>query len=198
MINDAAERVRRCVLTGDFSRLSPKAAQFLDDSKLIANAYSDLAARLAAAEAECSRVKHELDMVRSVARSDNLRAEDADQFEAWLLRLGKLSGCEHVDEQLPNCIEAAYQEMQDRLAAAEARLARYDDARPLDEQWCRDHGWREVGSAFALSIDTKRELNFYADEGSLWLSWPGGGIPLLARTTIGNFAKLVDGLGVKP
>lgn len=60
-------------------------------------------------------LRSELDMVRSQARTDNLRAEDADDFEQWLLDLGKLVGCGHVDEQLPVCIEREFQKMRETL-----------------------------------------------------------------------------------
>ena len=52
--------------------------------------------------------KRQHDMIISVARIDSLRAEDAERYEQWLLDLGRISGCGHVDERLPRCIEEAF------------------------------------------------------------------------------------------
>ena len=52
--------------------------------------------------------KRELEMVRSQARTDNLRAEDADRYERWLEDIGKVIECGHIDERLPRCIEEEF------------------------------------------------------------------------------------------
>lgn len=55
-------------------------------------------------EPALKQLQQELSLVRTQARKDNARAEDADQYEQWLLEIGKVVGCSHLDEQLPNCI----------------------------------------------------------------------------------------------
>jgi hypothetical protein len=77
--------------------------------------------RFATVTAERDGWKQQHDMVLSQARKDNLRAEDADRYEQWLLDLGRISGCGHVDERLPRCIEEAF-------AAAQQRVERLREA----------------------------------------------------------------------
>ncbi len=57
--------------------------------------------------------QEELSAVRWQAQKDNLRAELADTYEQWLLDIGKLTGCGHVDERLPRCIEEEFEKLLD-------------------------------------------------------------------------------------
>lgn len=50
------------------------------------------------------RWKRECNSIRSVALKNSLRADDADRYERWLLDIGRAIGCQHLDEQLPNCV----------------------------------------------------------------------------------------------
>lgn len=70
--------------------------------------------------------KRQHDMVLAQAQKDNLRAEDADRYEQWLLDLGRISGCGHVDERLPRCIEEAFEAERQSHAATQDQLAKYD------------------------------------------------------------------------
>lgn len=67
---------------------------------------SNIASKL---ELTLQQMREELLMVRRQARKDSARAEDADQYERWLLEIGKSIGCSHLDEQLPNCVIRALQ-----------------------------------------------------------------------------------------
>lgn len=78
----------------------------------------DAHSALSALRGERDAWKAQHDAVLSQARKDNLRAEDADRYEQWLLDLGRISGCGHVDENLPRCIEQAFEAMRDERGAA--------------------------------------------------------------------------------
>lgn len=76
-----------------------------------------LKTQLAAAQQECKQWHDSYDALLFQARTDNLRAEDADRFEQWLLEIGKhVSGCEHVNEQLPSCVLGEFRKCNDTLA----------------------------------------------------------------------------------
>lgn len=77
----------------------------------------------AAAAAEKAAHAAEMDLIRQQARKDNLRAEDADRYEQWLTDLGRISGCGHVDERLPRCIEEAFEQAEAERDVAVSRLA---------------------------------------------------------------------------
>lgn len=53
---------------------------------------------------DAERWKRECDSVRSLANKLDARADDADRYELWLLDIGRAIGCQHLDEQLPNCV----------------------------------------------------------------------------------------------
>ena len=90
-----------------------------------------------AAQSTIRILTSERDAILSQARKDNLRAEQADQYEAWLLDLGRISGCGHVDERLPRCISEAFEESQSLLQAAnttnELLKAEITDARAAND-----------------------------------------------------------------
>lgn len=92
--------------------------------------------RLEEAERERDGWHRQHDMVLAQARKDNLRAEQADQYEQWLLDLGKLSGCEHLDDRLPQCIEEAFTTAQDEAKRLRGELAalRAERASELTEE----------------------------------------------------------------
>lgn len=115
----------------------------------IHNAVPGLLDALDAAEKESAAWKRELDLVREVARKDNLRAEDADRYEQWLLDLGRISGCGHVDERLPVCIEQAFSNLAAKLAAAEAE---------------RDHAKAELAEGLELNNEMKRLFDEACDQ----------------------------------
>lgn len=92
----------------------------LQDLVELANRASSQSAKLAEQERVIEGLTRELDgwksqhdMILAQARKDNARAEDADRYELWLLELGKLSGCAHLDEGLPRCIEQAFEKLVD-------------------------------------------------------------------------------------
>ena len=58
---------------------------------------------------ENQSLRMELSAIRTQALKDNIRAETADRYEQWLLDIGRVIGCGHLDEQLPNCIIRALQ-----------------------------------------------------------------------------------------
>ena len=64
---------------------------------------------------ECAREIHELQAelsaVRSQARNDNMRADLCDTYSQWLLDIGKLCGCGHLDERLPRCVEEEFEKV---------------------------------------------------------------------------------------
>ena len=53
---------------------------------------------------DAERWKRECDSVHSLANKLDARAGDADLYERWLLDIGRAIGCQHLDEQLPNCV----------------------------------------------------------------------------------------------
>lgn len=53
--------------------------------------------------------KKQHDRVLSQAQRDFDRGHMADQYEQWLLDLGRISGCGHVDERLPRCVEEVFE-----------------------------------------------------------------------------------------
>lgn len=77
-----------------------------------------LLADIAEADREIAQWKTQCDMIRAQARKDNIRAELADQYEQWLLDLGRISGCGHVDERLPRCIEEEFEKLKAALITA--------------------------------------------------------------------------------
>lgn len=81
-----------------------------------------LTAKLAEAEKERDAWKRQHDAVLSQARKDNLRAEDADRYEQWLLDIGRHCGCGHVDERLPRCIDEHVAALESQLAAAQGEV----------------------------------------------------------------------------
>lgn len=82
---------------------------------------------LAAAERERDEWKRQHDRVLSQAQKDFDRAAMADTYEQWLLDLGQISGCGHVDERLPRCIEEAFAKECERAAAASTKSQRGRD-----------------------------------------------------------------------
>lgn len=63
-----------------------------------------IAAKLEPLVSDAERWKRECEAVRSLANTLYARADDADRYERWLLDIGRAIGCQHLDEQLPNCI----------------------------------------------------------------------------------------------
>lgn len=187
MSDDAAERVRR-VFRGETAAavygLGVKAAvQYSVDRRDLSNAfanqqptYSDLAARLAAAEAR-------LALIDAHAKSD----------EADLAKMR--DGTKLSRFGLVQII--AYQ--QQDIDELKARLARYDDARPLTPEVVM-----EMGGSFTRSVSMvcdiytlgKLTISFYIHPKSTDVTKRDE--LLLRNVTAGNFAKLVDGLGVTP
>lgn len=53
---------------------------------------------------DAERLKSECEAVRSLVNRYEMRADDADRYEQWLLDIGRAIGCQHLDEQLPNCV----------------------------------------------------------------------------------------------
>lgn len=53
--------------------------------------------------------------LRRQLRDVSNRAETADEYEAWLLDIGKTIGCTHLDEQLPNCVNKALRGERDHV-----------------------------------------------------------------------------------
>lgn len=67
-------------------------------------AIQSAAAKLEPLVSDAERWKSECEAVRSLVIKYELRAEDADRYEQWLLDIGRAIGCQHLDEQLPNCV----------------------------------------------------------------------------------------------
>jgi hypothetical protein len=71
--------------------------------------------------AECNleihRLQAELTAVRSQAQKDNMRADLCDTYAQWLLDIGKLIGCGHLDERLPRCIEEEFWKLKEQVNA---------------------------------------------------------------------------------
>lgn len=65
---------------------------------------SVIAAKIEPLVSDAERWKSECEAVRSLVIKYELRAEDADRYEQWLLDIGRAIGCQHLDEQLPNCV----------------------------------------------------------------------------------------------
>ena len=63
-----------------------------------------VAAKLEPLVSDAERWKSECESVRSIANRYEIRADDADRYEQWLLDIGRAIGCQHLDEQLPNCV----------------------------------------------------------------------------------------------
>lgn len=74
----------------------------------------------------------ELAALRSQAQKDNLRAEDADRYEQWLVDIGRNIGCGHVDERLPSCIAEEFEKLRDENAIMRQSLK---VARLTDEKY---------------------------------------------------------------
>lgn len=51
------------------------------------------------------KLEAEIAAIRNQSYNDNLRADLCDQYEQWLLDIGKTFGCSHLDERLPRCAE---------------------------------------------------------------------------------------------
>jgi hypothetical protein len=88
--------------------------------------YHALATKLKEATDEIKLRTDENDLMRSTFRDAVSRAELADTYEQWLLDIGKLSGCGHVDERLPQCIEEHVAELETKLATATEWEARWE------------------------------------------------------------------------
>lgn len=67
-------------------------------------AIQSVAAKIESLVSDAERWKSECEAVRSLVIKYELRAEDADRYEQWLLDIGRAIGCQHLDEQLPNCV----------------------------------------------------------------------------------------------
>ncbi len=67
--------------------------------------------------------KAELTALRNQMRPLMDKAELADMYEKWLLDIGRVVGCQHLDEQLPNCVIAAFHGYRD---ADELESQRYE------------------------------------------------------------------------
>jgi len=67
-------------------------------------AIQSVAAKIEPLVSDAERWKSECEAVRSLVIKYELRAEDADRYEQWLLDIGRAIGCQHLDEQLPNCV----------------------------------------------------------------------------------------------
>ena len=101
------------------------------------------------------------DLVLHQAQKDNLRAEQADQFEQWLLDIGKLIGCEHVDERLPCCIRDELATLRVELEAVKRDnhsmrcgcMSGYDWQRVVD--WIKDNNRKPPD--FALTSGAGRD-----------------------------------------
>lgn len=76
-----------------------EAFNVLDETNLTPRA---LAERVQVLEAELS-------VCRNHIRPLSDKAELADTYEAWLLDIGRQVGCQHLDEQLPNCVISSLQ-----------------------------------------------------------------------------------------
>ena len=173
MINDAAERVRRGETIESLQSIygtetfdEALIAYGSDRDMLIQDwlsqqpTYSDLADRLAAAEAEHVNTSALISWIRDPQRKPPHLAFTAGptrEIADWILVT---------------------------IAAAEARLARYDDARPLtyeeaEAALCYD------GTPFTLAmVNGEILISINIDD--------------FKPRSIGNFAKLLDALGVKP
>ena len=124
-----------------------------------------LTARAETAERERDAWKHSYDAVLSQARKDNLRAEDADRYEQWLLDIGKLSGCGHVDDNLTRCIEQhvhGLERERDALREALAWCKREAHAQTTHPIHARDDhacGWCEVYRTAKAALATQGTAN---------------------------------------
>lgn len=63
-----------------------------------------IAAKIEPLVSDAERWKRECEHVRSIASKLDIKADDADRYERWLLEIGRAIGCQHLDEQLPNCV----------------------------------------------------------------------------------------------
>jgi len=153
--------------TGRFVSLREAAATINEQDSRIA----ELEAKLREAEGERDSWKRQHDLILSGAQKDNLRAEDADRYEQWLLDLGRISGCGHVDENLPRCIEQEFEKVTAQLSAAEAKLERvrekihtwrmtkqntWADVLPAIEEIVEEQPMVEVAPKMRAAIDAAR------------------------------------------
>lgn len=58
---------------------------------------------------EIELLRAENKLLRRQAMKDRDRAELADSYEKWLLEIGRAVGCQHLDENLQNCVIRAIQ-----------------------------------------------------------------------------------------
>jgi hypothetical protein len=140
---------------------------------------------LAEARGEIERWKSQHDMVLRQARADNDRAHMADQYELWLTDLGRISGCGHIDDNLPRCIEQAFESVSNDLAEARERERRLREAErvPITDAWLESLGGI-AGKSKAGSVYFDFKLDEYSDEGSQWVTFvrvhpnhlPGDGV----------------------
>lgn len=62
-------------------------------------------------DVKIKQLQTEISMLRDVARKFEIRAELCDTYERWLLDIGKVIGCDHLDNRLPSCIAQEFERL---------------------------------------------------------------------------------------
>lgn len=98
-----AEELSKEISTAVLSKvaLNYKTATIQQMNDMVA---SVIAAKIEPLVSDAERWKRECEHVRSIASKLDIKADDADRYERWLLEIGRAIGCQHLDEQLPNCV----------------------------------------------------------------------------------------------